>query len=71
MAEREQKQNNGPSMLGGWQQAEGEPRGTYTAKTQQVGTTEEFSRFAEASRARWDLVEYLKVKFHHMLHKKV
>ena len=60
------------SIFGGWKQVEGEPEGTFTTASQsQDFTTEEFSRFAEASRARWDLAEFLKVKVRQLLHKKV
>jgi hypothetical protein len=63
--------SEGPGLFGGWKQVEGEPVGTLTTeKPTQDFTTPEFSEFAEAQRARWDLVEYLKVKFNQLHRKK-
>ena len=71
MKDVEPSQAKSSSILGGWKQVEGEPVGTFTTEKQpQDFTTPEFANFAEASRARWDLVEYLKVKFNQLLRKK-
>jgi hypothetical protein len=63
MSIKETDQTKSSSILGGWVQAEGEPKGMFTTAQQpQDFTTPEFSQFAEASRARWNLIEFLKVK---------
>jgi len=63
MKEEETSQAKSSSILGGWVQAEGEPPGTFTtAERPQDFTSPGFSNFAESSRARWDLVSFLKVK---------
>jgi hypothetical protein len=50
------------SMFGGWVPVAGE-KNMYVPKivSAPVPRTQEFSNFAERSRARWDLFEYLKV----------
>lgn len=53
----------------GWNPFNGE-QGTFTGKTLVDTTTKDFSEFAEASRARWDFAEFLKVKIRQLLHKK-
>lgn len=69
MKDREPVQAKSSSILGGWKQVDGQP-GTFTTEAQpQDFTTPEFANFAEASRARWDLVEYLKVKINQFLRK--
>lgn len=52
----------GSSSLGGWVRKEGEIEGMYTATPLVESTTPDFSKFAESSRARWDLFEFIKVK---------
>ena len=54
------------SPSGGWKPVEGEP-GAYTARSIHPHLTPEFQKHAEASRARWDLNEYLKVKINNLL----
>ncbi|MFH1749711.1 MAG: hypothetical protein ABH837_02360 [bacterium] len=71
MREGETSQTKSSSILGGFVPVEGEPVGTFTTREQpQDFTTPEFSKFAESSRARWDLLEYLKVKFKQRKEKK-
>jgi hypothetical protein len=41
-----------------------------TTRTTQVFTSPEFNNFSESSRARWDLQEYLKVKFSKLLQRR-
>jgi hypothetical protein len=63
MTIKEADQTKFSSILGGWVQAEGEPEGVFTTAQQpQNFTTPEFSQFAQASRSRWDLVEFFKAK---------
>jgi hypothetical protein len=49
------------STFGGWEQVPGKP-GEYKANVVTGPVTPEFAKFAEESRARWDIVEWLKVK---------
>jgi hypothetical protein len=68
MNDSERGQTHPSSTMGGWKQVEGEPAGTFTTEKQpQDFTTSDFSKHAEASRARWDLIEFLKVKFQQLL----
>lgn len=48
------------SLCGGWRDV---GDGLFVSDIKNVPVTEEYKKFAEASRARWDLFEYLKVKF--------
>jgi len=68
MNNRERGQTRSSSIMGDWKQVEGEPAGTFTTEKQpQDFTTPDFSKYAEASRARWDLIELIKVKFQQLL----
>jgi hypothetical protein len=56
------------SISGGWKQVEEELPGTFASEKQpQNFTTPDFSKHAEASRARWDLIAFIKVKFQQLL----
>lgn len=57
------------SIFGGWEQVPGKP-GEYRAKSVIVPATKEFSDFSSESRARWDIVEYLKTIRNNLLNKK-
>lgn len=56
-----ESKTNSNSILGGW--VKDKNGFLATAKAPQDFTTLEFSKFGEAMRARWNLVEYFKVKF--------
>ena len=43
--------------------------GLYTADIPQTGVTADFAKFAEQSRARWDLIGWLRVKLQQKLQK--
>ena len=49
------------NVFGGWEPVSGKP-GEYRAKPVGVPVTPEFIDFSKQSRARWDVVEWLKVK---------
>ena len=70
MVERK-PENKSFSMLGEWRPVEGEPGYFTTEKAPQSFITSEFSEFAEASRARWDFAEFIKVKISQYLRKRV
>ena len=56
---------NERNVFGGWEPVAGKP-GEYKAKMVTVSVTPEFTKFAEESRARWDVVEWLKIKIKHL-----
>jgi hypothetical protein len=60
--------NEERNKFGGWEQNPGKP-GEFRAKIVTGPVTPDFADFAEESRARWDLVEWLKVKLGHLLNK--
>jgi len=62
MVERK-PENKSSSMLGGWKTVEGRPGQYTTEKTPQSFITDDFKKFGESSRARWNLSEYIKTKF--------
>jgi hypothetical protein len=66
MVERKPEQESS-SMLGGWVPVKGQEGMFTSAKKPEIHMTEEFKSFAELSQARWDLLEYLKVNFRHLL----
>jgi len=71
MIDTEPTQAKSSSILGGWKQIEGEPEGTFTTeKPIQDFTTPEYAKFAESSRASWDLIEFIKVKIQQHLKRK-
>lgn len=52
----------GPSQLDGWVRKEGEIDGMYIAAPLVDSATPDFSKFEKSSRARWDFLEFIKVK---------
>jgi hypothetical protein len=54
---------NPSSMFGGWVLEHPDAQGMVSPRKQSVNSTmPEFSKFAGSMRARWDLMEYIKVK---------
>lgn len=66
MAERESEETS-RSMFGGW--VEGPDGFMVLAKKPQSFITEEYKKFSEGQRARWDLIEFIKVKLQQRRHK--
>jgi hypothetical protein len=59
---------NERSNFGGWEPVSGRP-GEFRGKMVTGPVTPEFAKFSEESRARWDVVEWLKLKFKRLLNK--
>jgi len=57
------------SIFGGWEEVPGKP-GEFRAKSIQVPVSKDFSDFSSESRARWNIVEYLKIIRKNLLDKK-
>jgi hypothetical protein len=60
------KERGERNLFGGWEENPKEP-GVFRARIVSGPVTPEFKLFSEESRARWDLIEYLKVKYRHFL----